>query len=48
VVQEVILSDGQALEVIDIENQYSTFSGYYGAPGTDLCRPCGFKHRLCQ
>ena len=38
----------QTGEVIDIENQFSTFKIYYGEPDTLLCKACNKIHKLCQ
>ena len=45
--QELNLS--QTKEVIDLENQFSTFSNYYGAADEEFfCKDCNKKHKFCQ
>merc|ERR1719318_894544 len=47
--QENVMLDGeQTDEVMDIENQYSTFSSYYGPAETTFCSVCDKKHKFCQ
>merc|ERR1712192_74523 len=38
----------QVKEVIDVENQYSTFTNYYGEAGDLFCKDCNKRHKFCQ
>jgi len=38
----------QTKEVTDFENQFSTFSNYYGEAEDLFCRECEKKHKFCQ
>jgi len=46
--ENVTLDSEQTDEVMDIENQYSTFSNYYGQAETTFCSVCVTKHKFCQ
>jgi len=46
--KEVMLDIGQTYEVMDMENQYSTFFNYYGAAESTFCSVCDKKHKFCQ
>eukprot|EP00092_Neocalanus_flemingeri_P034138 GFUD01037125.1.p1 GENE.GFUD01037125.1~~GFUD01037125.1.p1 ORF type:complete len:900 (-),score=247.85 GFUD01037125.1:144-2474(-) len=46
--QNVTLDCDQTDEVMDIENQYSTFASYYGKAETTFCSVCNTKHKFCQ
>ena len=37
----------QVKEVIDLENQYSTFTDYYGEAGDFFCKDCNRRHKFC-
>jgi len=38
----------QVKEVVDMENQFSTFSTYYGEAEGFFCKDCWKKHKFCQ
>ena len=43
------LGRAETREVIDLENQFSTFSNYYGAADEEFfCKDCQKKHKFCQ
>eukprot|EP00092_Neocalanus_flemingeri_P019626 GFUD01021258.1.p1 GENE.GFUD01021258.1~~GFUD01021258.1.p1 ORF type:complete len:615 (+),score=167.92 GFUD01021258.1:325-2169(+) len=42
------LDVGQTEEVIDIENQFSTFNNYYGEAEDLFCKECKKRHKFCQ
>jgi len=43
---EVELEDWQTLEIMDLENQFSTYSGYYGVTDDMKCHTCNRKHKF--
>jgi len=42
------LAEEQVKEVVDLENQFSTFSTYYGEAEDVYCEQCMERHKFCQ
>merc|ERR1719481_1487440 len=42
------LTEEQVKEVVDLENQFSTFSTYYGEAEDVFCKLCMERHKFCQ
>ena len=42
------LDEDQTKEIVDLENQFSTFSNYYGAAEDLFCKQCEKRHKFCQ
>ena len=42
------LDEDQTKEVVDLENQFSTFSNYYGEAEDIFCKQCEKRHKFCQ
>jgi len=42
------LDEDQSKEVVDLENQFSTFSNYYGEAEDLFCKQCEKRHKFCQ
>ena len=38
----------QVKEVVDLENQFSTFFTYHGEAEDFFCKDCNKRHKFCQ